>query len=410
MKRLSYKLLTLVLAILLNSSWAIGQNKQSLKNELQSIQKELTRINKQLKENKKERRSFEQNLKLIKDKVGYRKKLINTIVKELSVLEYQIKTKEKNIKTSKQSLDVLKKDFATTLQSLQKQSKNSNNWVFIFNSKNLQDAYKRYYYLKQYGDYRKNQKKALIEEQNKLQQKILVLNKKVNEKEALKEKNQQAKQELVSDQKELNKLLSKNKKQEQDLYAQYLKKKKQRDSLNKKIREIIAAERAKRKKKPKKSGKKAVDYLDLPETKLVSSRFEKNKGILPWPVSKGRIKNRFGKHRHPTLPNIFQTFNGIEISTNEKESVKSVFGGKVSSVIVLPNGTKGVIIRHGKYVTIYANLKDTSVKRGQKVKARQIIGSVFGTKAQEAVLNFQIWKENKKGETKVNPEHWLKKK
>jgi murein DD-endopeptidase MepM/ murein hydrolase activator NlpD len=84
--------------------------------------------------------------------------------------------------------------------------------------------------------------------------------------------------------------------------------------------------------------------------------------------------------------------------------VTCVFDGIVTRVVVIPGYNRAVIVRHGKYLTVYANLKVVDVKNGQKVKTGQIIGTVFSGEGENSnVVHFEIWNEK----SKQNPEKWL---
>lgn len=412
MKKWNYKLFFLSIFSLI-TFLGFSQEKAQLQKSKENIQKEINRITLELKKNKTEKLSFEKKIKLLRNKIKYRQEIIDIINADIKKTSNNIITETKAIAVIENDLKKLKDQFSKTLQSAQKQHATPNNWVFLLNAQNLHDAYKRYYYLKQYGDYQKQQKTAMLDTKTDLDLKIINLEKQKSKQINLKKNNIAQKAELVEDSKVLDKFLEQNKNKEQDLRSQITKKIKERTALDNKIKLIIKKEREKRRKantknKVKNTAKKSVNFIDLPETKLVSKNFEKNKGLLPWPVNKGEIKNKFGKHRHPTLPNITLSFNGIEISTYKNQEVKAVFNGKATYIFPLPNGTKCVILRHGKYVSIYANLKDVNVRVNQKVKTGDVIGSVFGTSNKNAILDFQIWKETKNSEIKVNPETWLK--
>jgi len=144
-----------------------------------------------------------------------------------------------------------------------------------------------------------------------------------------------------------------------------------------------------------------------PEEILVSANFEQNRRRLPWPVERGVITDHFGVHQHPVLKNIQVKNNGVDISTVQGAKARSVFGGEVSRVFVVSGGNYAVIIRHGKFLTVYSNLVDVLVKSGDKVSIKQTIGTI-GTDNEDdnkTVLKFQIWKEN----VKMNPEEWIAK-
>ena len=64
------------------------------------------------------------------------------------------------------------------------------------------------------------------------------------------------------------------------------------------------------------------------------------------------------------------------------------------------------MIRHGKYMTVYANLGSITVSTGQKIKAGQNIGTVFtdSNDSNRSILHFEIRNQR----LKENPESWLK--
>ena len=120
-------------------------------------------------------------------------------------------------------------------------------------------------------------------------------------------------------------------------------------------------------------------------------------------VSKGFISQRFGKHAHPVLKNVVVENLGVDIQTNTSEPVRAVFDGTVATKAFIQGMGNVVMVQHGEYFTVYGNLKSTSVNTGQKVKAKDTLGTV-GTDADNvSVLKFFIWK----GNTKLDPEAWL---
>jgi murein hydrolase activator len=97
--------------------------------------------------------------------------------------------------------------------------------------------------------------------------------------------------------------------------------------------------------------------------------------------------------------------NVLDVKISSNGTVRSVFDGEVTRVIGIPGYNKAVIIRHGKFLTVYANLDEIRVQSGQVVKQGQPIGTVFSGQGDHSnTLHFEIWNEN----AKQNPEHWLK--
>ena len=103
---------------------------------------------------------------------------------------------------------------------------------------------------------------------------------------------------------------------------------------------------------------------------------------------------------------IFTINNGVEIGSTSGAKVRSVFDGKVSKVLIIDGGGKVVIINHGTYRTVYANLESANVKEGDKVTAKQTIGTLNSSDDGLTELHFEI----RFGKERQNPTDWLKKK
>ena len=153
---------------------------------------------------------------------------------------------------------------------------------------------------------------------------------------------------------------------------------------------------------PPKPDERRNNNLNDEETALASS-FTASRARLPWPVTKGFISDRFGRKPHPVLKGIYVENQGVDIQTNAGEGVRTVYDGIVQDVTSMPGMNNVVAIQHGDYFTIYAKLRSVSVRAGQRVKARESIGTVATDKNGVSEIQFQIWKEF----TKLNPESWL---
>jgi len=148
--------------------------------------------------------------------------------------------------------------------------------------------------------------------------------------------------------------------------------------------------------------KEAVEQpivLMASEDRKISGNFESNKGRLPVPVAGNyRIVSHFGQYNVDGLANVRLDNKGINILGQPGAKVRSIFDGEVSAVFSLA-GTTGVMVRHGNYISVYCNLGSVSVRKGQHVSTRQVIGTV----GSENILQFQLRREK----AKLNPETWL---
>ena len=199
--------------------------------------------------------------------------------------------------------------------------------------------------------------------------------------------------------------LANSKKKQSLLVAQLTKKERQlkkeladRRAANKRLNTLIANIIEEEKVKTS-----TASTAEVASSAELTRLFESRKNKLAWPVTSGFITGKFGKQPHPVLKRITVVNDGVDIQTNENSVVKSVFDGEVTRIATIPGKNNIVIIRHGDYMTVYARLGAINVKKGQKVKANDVIGEVYTDRDGVTELEFQVYK----GTTKLNPENWL---
>jgi len=137
----------------------------------------------------------------------------------------------------------------------------------------------------------------------------------------------------------------------------------------------------------------------------LTSVFNGSRGQLPWPVASGVITSYFGKQAHPTLKKIQITNNGIDIQTQQNATVKAVFQGEVVGTQFIPGHHYMVILRHGNYYTVYSNLENILVKRGETVNMQQALGQVaIDGKSGKSEVHFEVWRDK----VRLNPTDWVR--
>ena len=219
--------------------------------------------------------------------------------------------------------------------------------------------------------------------------------------------------------------------QEKDLQQQRKKQQQQVAALNRKIEQQIAAEIAEAERKAREeeerrkrlaegkdtaTGKEPVPeerkaatkggYPMTAEERRLGGSFAQNKGNLPAPVNNNyRIIGTFGVQQHNELSRVQTNNNGIDLEVPQGTSARAVFEGKVTSVFVIEGNKAAIIIRHGNYLTVYSNITGVTVRKGQQVKAHQVLGKVaIDSFSNKAILNFQVWHER----SKQNPQAWIR--
>lgn len=406
MKNKNFKIL-LLLSLIFVYYTGFSQSKKSLQRQRIKAQKEIAYTNKLLRETKKSQQKSYNQLVILNNKIEKRKDLINTIKQEILILNKQISENQEIVKSLQEDILNLKKEYAKMIYYSYKMRNNYDKIIFILASQDINQAYKRFIYLQEYTDYRKKQVKSIIETQQILNKKTEALQKAKSQKKELVVAQQTETVSLTIEKSEQDKVMVSLKQKEKELLKKLRKKEKESAELKRKIQKIIEEEplKAKTNKKATKSTKKG--YSLTPEEKIISDNFGANKARLPWPVSRGIITGKYGKHEHPVLKGIMVMNNGIDISTTENSTARAIFKGKVARIINLSANNKAVMIRHGDYFTVYTNLKSVYVTVGDNVKSKQEIGLIYTDKndGNKTIIQLQIWK----GSVKLNPEFWLAK-
>ena len=364
-----------------------------------SLKKEISQINNLITDSKKRSKNLANDLEDLQLKISVRDKLININNSQLNNLTSIINNQNFRIAGLESDLTNLKTEYEKIIYNSYKKRSTQMKLMFLFASENVNQAFKRFQYFKQYSKYRKKQADRIVKVQNEIEDTVDSL---------IIIKNQ--KQKIILENQDIKKSLSKEKKQQDDLFdsllknqknyaAQISEKEKQAKLIDNEIEKLIRLAIAESNK-----NKNSTNFELTPEGRLVSSNFQANRGRLPWPVKEGVIVRRFGTQPHPVVRTTTINSNGISIATSSNSIAYSVFDGEVLSVYGFSGGNPGVLIRHGKYISNYQNLSSIFVKKGDKINANDEIGIVFTNESNcKTILKFYIFNELKP----ENPVIWL---
>ena len=383
---------------------SFGQTRKQLEAQRKKVKNEMKKVNKLLFETQKKEKNALEDLKDINQKIAVRKKLINTINLETKLLSKEITSNEKNLDKLNKKLIDLKADYGDMIFKSYKSKSQQSKTMFLLSSQNFHQAYKRLQYMKQYTSFRKKQGEEIVIQTEKVQHlnDSLLYQKRVKDTLILSEKEQKGKIEI--DKKSQEKLVSTIKKKERKYKKDLQKKIREERRINAKIDKIIRDAIAKSNKNRKKGTKKSTRFVLTPEAKALATKFEKNKGKLPWPVKKGLVTRKFGVQKHPTISGISINSTGLHIATEKAAKAESIFNGKVLGVQLLSEGKKSVLIQHGNYITAYNNLEKVYVKKGDKVTTGENLGQIFTNKVTgKTNLIFVLYKNTKR----LNPSNWM---
>ncbi|MDE6496668.1 MAG: peptidoglycan DD-metalloendopeptidase family protein [Duncaniella sp.] len=349
-----------------------------------------------------------------------------------------------SVTTLEGELETMRQTYVKALRRLQPEAARMNSWAFVLSAKSFNEAYQNIRYLRQFSAWRQRKAENIREVADRIAERRTELTRLHAESDEALRKVDASQRELTRNQAEAETLLASLKKEDASL-RQMLKEQKQKAAaLDRELDRIIAeeqrraAEEERRRKeeerkqqlaqqKPQKqtstssptqvaeakpskgntTARQQPQQTAAAATAALTGSFADNKGRLLFPVAgKYRIVRQFGRHPHPTLPHVETDNSGIDIEVSAGTQARAVFGGKVSAIFKQDGFNSIIMVRHGKYITIYAGLDNISVKQGDNIKAGQNLGTVFSDPDNDnrAVLHFEIRNERQK----LNPTQWVK--
>lgn len=395
----------------------LTNEKAKLEKERQEIQDEIKEIQSNYNKVKGLKKESLAKLAILQRKLQLQDRLIGNINKEIHNLDDEIYLGNVEIYRLQNQLDTLKVQYARSVVYAYKNNTSYDFLNFIFSANSFNDALNRISYLKSYRAYREEQVTAIKDRQKIIADKKQQLLAKQSQKKSVLKNQEVQLNELASQKKEKDAVLSKLKSQEKQLSKEIAAKKKRDKQLQGQIAAIIRRIVDEERKKTavtnntkantnintKTTTKKPTEYFNLNEgQRNLAASFEKNRGGLPWPVDNGVVTIPFGSS---VVGGLTIDNPGITISTpSAGGSVKAVFSGEVSAVSNLGDGMM-VMVRHGKYFTIYSNLSSANVSKGSTVTTGQVIGRTGeADDGSGGQLDFMLMIENRN----VNPQPWLR--
>ena len=392
--------LLLILAALFCALNLAAQNQSldALRDEIRRAEEEIRATNELLAKTKKDKQVTQNQLKLIQNRIRNRKQIIANLEKQTQVINGDIGTKNDTVHAMQNELTQLRKEYADMVYAAYKNYKLNNFLVFLFASKDFNDATRRISYMRRYNRMRQQKAEQIKSVADSLHVQIGELENRKAELTKVRDTRTQEVSSLGKDEKQYQSSLSEINTKSGKLSSEIRKKQSQINKLQQRIQAIIAEEARKNRATPKSAAQE--EYIAN-----LSGRFDQNKGLLPYPVRGGVIVDRYGVHPHATQKGLMVNNKGVNIASGSGAEVRAVFEGDITQIVFVQGLNNTVIIRHGNYLTTYSNLASVNVKTGDKVTLNQVIGRLSNSDdSDDCVLHFEIWKETEP----LNPEQWLR--
>ncbi|WP_281238445.1 MULTISPECIES: murein hydrolase activator EnvC family protein [Flavobacterium] len=407
-------LLSLFFISLTSVIWGQETQQEKLEKRKAEIQQEILANEKLLQSVKKKEKSAVNVIILQSNKIKLKEKLIHTTEKQTKILSNDMYVNQIKINKLNRELVILKEDYAKMIVKSYKSRSEQSRAMFLLSSENFLQAYKRAQYMKQYTSFRKIQGEEIKSKTNEL----LGYNDRLNIQKIAKKKllaeNTKEKLSLEIEKKKQLKLVNAIKKDKKKITAEIKRKQQESRAIDRQIDRLIREAIAEANRKAATENAKAnpnapvVAYTSsriilTAESKILADNFRANRGKLPWPVEKGFVSLGFGDQPHPVYPSLVIHNSGVEITTDQGSNARAVFGGEVTSVIVLSPVNKAVMIQHGDCFTVYQNLSSVFVSKGDKVSIKQSLGKIRTNGEGKTILKFTISQNT----TYNNPASWL---
>ena len=387
----------LLFLLLLTATDIRSQSKQDLEKQKKEIQNEIKVIELKLSNSSRKKGLIISNAEDLNYKIKLQQSLISNINNQLNLILNEIDSNEIQLSNLINRELTLKEELSKMLLIGYKKKSNLNKLMFIFSSSSFQQAYKRVQYFKQYLNFQNKTLSKIKSTQSEIENVILILDSQKTNKQLLINENENIKIELSNEYNNLNKLIVEVNKDQKKYKNEIKQKQKLSKNIDKKIEKLIREALAKSKRND--GGFKLSE-----EAQLISKNFNANKGRLPSPVIRGNVVLGFGKQPHPIVKTATIQSNGVRIRTSSDVEARAIFDGEVYSIIISKNNSRTVLIQHGNFFTVYKNLSQIYVSKGDKLKTKEAIGKIATDPLNgQTILSFSIFYNG----VPQNPKSWI---
>lgn len=416
---------------------------KNLKDEQSQVKKNVKQIDSKLNANKKNVEERLNQIEQLNEDIRQRSALIDSQNVELNYLVSRIDQMNDEILGMEMDYNVAKRKYVELIYHAYEKNSVYDRLLFLFSANSIQESYLRFQYIREFAKMRRRQAADIKDTREDLLAKRRELQNAKKRTEVLLSERESERQKIVQEKQAQKTLVTSLRKEEKELRQKLKEQQAAADRLNQRIQDLIAAEAAKAAKAKKEAEKKraaankgtntatnkatptqkttansttkpnnTAQKEPAQQQKALSAEdsetlfFEKQKGRVHWPVQRGSITGHYGLQPHPVLSNVTVNNKGVYITSPAGIEALAVSKGKVTNIFSVPGSNNAVVVRHGSYLTVYANLTSIFVSVGQLVNQGDKLGRIYtdpdnNTKSQ---LFFQIYKEK----IIQNPESWLR--
>ncbi len=388
-----------------------AQTVKDLEQQRKATLQQLETTKRLLNETKQSEKSTLTKLSILSRDISTRRRLISSINTEIHALDRELVDLTNKKQELSTKLEQAKMDYTRLIRETYYTQSTQNALLFVLSADSFNKMMRRLRYLNEFSNYRKEQAQEIELLQIEIEQKNKQLNLNRQNKHKVLGVRKREQDNLARNERKEKAMLGELQKKEKQLLVQQKEQQAKANKINDQIEKMIAEEirRSQQKEKNKQQTASASQQqADEKKAIVLTGNFEKNKGRLPWPTNNGFISGKYGLQPHAVLKHITINNKGIYIQTSNASNAYAVFDGEVTRCFSVQGGASAVIIRHGNYRTVYANLAKIYVKEGDVVELGEKIGQITRDEQNDnkTELYFQVWKDR----TILNPSEWIMRK
>jgi septal ring factor EnvC (AmiA/AmiB activator) len=435
----------------------VQQRQPSQKEQLQDRQKKLQQ---QRQANQQRQRDLEkqvkqrmQDVEALGSDIDDNKTVIDSLHLQEDTLNMRMAVLDSQLVVLKGELEERRQHYIKSVRYMYRNRRVQNQLIFVFSAQNINQLYRRMRFMNEYTTYQRAQGEAVKQKGEQVAQKLKELNAVQRELNGLLTKSEAEKQRLEARQAEQQRMVAALQKEQQTVKRLIVQQQKEEAEINRQIDKIIAEELEKARKaeeerqrrlaeqrrreqelaeqkrqqassksqssgksqssskskgsksssrqdktdrKDTKSSAKSTAFAPADPDRKLTGSFANNKGRLPVPITGSyRVVRGFGPY---TLAGVTLQSSGIQLQGQEGAKARCIFEGEVSKIYNPGNGYF-VMVRHGRYISVYGNLSSVNVAAGQHVNINQTLGTVGS--GHILIFRLQNW------DKLLNPKHWL---
>lgn len=371
---------------------------EKMRRERAEMEEQIARQEKILTSTESSISSQVSNLNIITAKLKERTRMLDKTRNEIRSLDREGSRLEKEIAQLEKEHEQCKERYADACRFYQHQNSSFNPLTFILATESFREMSRRARYVSEYSSSLQEMADEISQKKDTLEDRkaqIELVRKEKVELQKIQQKNEEEARKEEKQQKTLvNQLKNKRSNLKKEISAQQKKMNDLSKEIDRQIQLAIKEEQERNR------------QANMPQEDIkLSGSFESNKGKLPIPITGPYlIVGEYGVQNVAGMKDVKQNNLGIDIQGQEGAQARAVFDGTVSSIFQQGKGQIGVLIRHGSYISVYCNLSETRLKKGDKVKTSDIVGNVQTSEDGTPILHFQLHKES----TRLNPSDWLR--